>query len=148
MQKGDISNEVVPRLLIVFEGLLGVLDTPKDRAAELLARKAHRWKSVLAAYTINEMLARHVWDIVWRKNFSVDVVTFLGDDFADLLQERLDKENLPIGRIRSTTSDKLSRELAYDPSVIAVYDPDPSHRFTYGGKTRIMDPNAPSFYGV
>ena len=147
MQKGDISNEVVPRLLVVFEGLLGVLDNPKDRAAELLARKAHRWKAVLNAYTINPELAKHIWHMVWQKNYSLDVVTFLGDDFADLLQERLDKENLPIGRIRSTTPDRLSRELAYDPSVIAVYDPDPSHRFKYGSKTFIMSPSAPTFFG-
>jgi hypothetical protein len=148
VEKGNISNEVVPRLLIVFEGLIGLLPTPAALAKEAAYRKTHRWKRAVNCYEINEVMAKHIWDLTWRKNFSIDVVTFMGSDFAAELRNRLDDERLPLGTVRSSTPGLLSRELAYDPSVFAVYDPDPTHVFTYGGKGRVLDPYAPDFYGV
>lgn len=148
MQKGDISNQITPRLLVVFEGLLGILDGPKARAKEATARKMHRWKHAVNQYELNDIVARHIWDVTWRKHYSVDVVTFLGVDFALALQDYLDEHQLPVGHIRSSTPDRLARELSYDPSVLAVYDPDPSHVFTYGGKGRILSPTEPNFFGA
>jgi hypothetical protein len=128
--------------------LIGILPTVKAQAKYNLAMKTRRYRSAVNAYELNPAMIPHVWDITFRKNFNMDVVTFLGDDFAEELRERLDDEGLPLATVRSSKPDKLARSLAYDPSVYAVYDPDPSHIFLYGGKGRITDPNKPDFYGV
>lgn len=140
MWKGDISNQMSPRLVVVFEGLLGLLPNPRARAAESLARKAHQWKRAVRQYEMNELAAKKIWDVTWRKGHSVDVITWLGDDFAEALQVRLDDENLPINRVYAAEPHQLARSLAYAPDIAAIYDPDPRHSFTFGGKCRPLGP--------
>lgn len=147
MQGGDISNEVSPRLLIVFEGLLGILPDSKARAAESVARKARRWKRAVKTYEINEPMARAIWDVTWRYHQSVDVVTYLGDEFADALRDRLDEESLPIGHVMATEHHLLARRLAYAPDIAAVYHANPEHRFTYGSKGYLISPQTPQLLG-
>lgn len=149
MKNGDISNEVVPRLALVFEGLVGVLSSPREQAVEALARKAKRWKRAVSAYSLNDPMVRRIWDTTWRLGFNIDVVTFLGEGFCSALRERLeDEDQLPISKVWASTPQRLSREIAYMPELAAIYDPDPSHRFTYGGKGRIIDPTHPELLGA
>lgn len=141
MQNGDISNEVSPRLVLVYEGLLGLLPTPRARAGEALARKTHQWKRAAKAYEINEPLARVIWDTVWRYRYSVDVITYLGEDFADAVEARLDDEGLPVGRVWADSPQRLARRLALMPDVAAVYDNE--NHLIYGSKGRTL-PAAPT----
>lgn len=145
MQGGDISNEVSPRLVVVFEGLLGVLPDRKERRVETVVRKfgrrAQQQKRAVSAYEINEPLARVIWDTVWRYRYSVDVVTYLGAEFAEALTERLDVEGLPIGRVWADEPHKLARRIAHMPDVAAIYDNE--NHLMYGGKGRIL-PAAPT----
>jgi hypothetical protein len=136
MQGGDISNEVSPRLVLVYEGLLGLLPTPRARAGESLARKARQWKRAVKAYEINEPLARVIWDTVWRYRYSVDVITYLGEDFAEAVEWRLDVEGLPVGRVWADNPQRLARRLALMPDVAAVYDNE--HHLIYGSKGRML----------
>ncbi|MFE4681552.1 hypothetical protein ACFRNJ_12040 [Streptomyces sp. NPDC056721] len=141
MQGGDISNEVVPRLVIAYEGMLGILpEKPEGYVQELLVRKfgrrARQAQKTVDAYEINEPLARLIWDTVWRFRYSVDVVTYLGDDSVGPLEARLDIEGLPIGRVWSTTPERLARRLPYMPDVAAVFDND--HHLIYGSKGRAL----------
>jgi hypothetical protein len=136
MQGGDISNEVSPRLVVVFEGLLGNLPTSRTRAGEAVARRAHQWKRAVKAYEINEPLAHVIWDTVWRHRYSVDVITYLGDEFAEALEWRLDIEGLPIGRIWADEPKKLARRLAHMPDVAAIFDNE--NHLIYGSKGRML----------
>lgn len=148
MQGGDISNEVTPRLLMVFEGLIGLLPTPRSRTVESLCRKARQWGMAVNAYEINEGMAKAINDAVWRRHQQIDVVTFLGEGFADAVAARLEEEQFPIGHVMATTSEKLARRIATMPDVFAVYDPDPTHRFRYGGKGRFLSPHEINSLGV
>ena len=148
MYKGDISNEVSPRLVVVFEGLLGVLPNARVRAAESVARKARRWKKAVSLWEINELAGRAIWDVTMRKHQTVDVATYLGEEFAEALAERLDDENLPISKVWATEPHLLARELAYRPDLAAIYDPNPAHQFTYGGKGRILGPESANLFGA
>lgn len=145
MQNGDISNEVSPRLVVVFEGLLGVLPERRESAFEFAARtfgrRASQAKRSVNSYEINEPLARVIWDTIWRYRYSVDVVTYLGEDFAGALEERLDRENLPIGRVWADEPHKLARRIAHMPDVAAIYDNE--HHLMYGSKGRTL-PAAPT----
>jgi hypothetical protein len=141
MQGGDISNEVVPRLVVAFEGMLGVLpEKPENYVTELVARKfgrrARQAKRIVDAYDINDALARVIWDTTWRHRYTVDVVTYLGEDAVEALEARLDVEGLPIGRVWATTPERLSRRLPYMPDVAAVFDNE--NHLLYGSKGRML----------
>jgi hypothetical protein len=148
VKHGDISNDVAPSIVIVWENLLGLLPSPADRAKESAARRMRRWKSAVNAYTLNEVLAKHMWDLTWRANKTLDVLTYLGDDFREALEDRIDRENLPVRHVYGYSPAQLAREIAYMRDLEAIFDPDPSRRFTYGGKGRIIDPHLPDFYGA
>lgn len=147
MQGGDISNEVTPRLLVVFEGLIGVLP-PQAARREAIARKMHQWSYAVSYWEIHEGIGKAIWDQVWRFHRHIDVVTFLGKGFAEALEARLDDEQLPTGRVLSTTPDRLARQIASMPDVAAVYDPEPTRRFRYGGKGRHIAPDQFSYLGT
>ncbi|MDX3260716.1 hypothetical protein PV336_15965 [Streptomyces sp. MI02-2A] len=145
MEHGDISNEVVPRLLIAFEGMLGILPEKHESAVEFALRRFGRRQRTaqrsVDAYEINDALARVIWDTTWRHRYSVDVVTYLGEDAVAPLEARLDVEGLPIGRVWSTTPERLARRLPYMPDVAAVFDND--HHLIFGSKGRML-PAAPT----
>jgi hypothetical protein len=137
MQRGDLSNEVVPKLLIVFEGAIGYLPEDKRRMFEKAMGKGH-WDDACACWDLNDLMLRKIWDVVARQSREVEVITYLGKDFADTLAGRLDVEDVPVHAVWATDPASLSRKLAYMPSVSAVYDPDPAHQFTYGAKGRVL----------
>lgn len=145
MLKGDISNEVVARLVMVFEGLLGLFTDPKAQAKYDRAVKRGKWKEAADAFTINEIVAKHVWDLTWRRGYNLDIVTYLGVDFAEALQSKLERENLPVSRVYASTPTLFSRELAFRPDIAHVYDGDTSRVFTYGPKGTIVSPYQPHF---
>lgn len=148
MEQGDISNEVSPRLLIVWEHLLGILPSKQHEAKARGYLKIKRYKQAANTFVLNEELARRIWDITWRLKFSVDVVTWIGPEFAIALSERIDREDLPIGHVTYEEPHQFARKLAYLQHVAAVYDPDPSHQFAWGSKGRIISPARPDLVGV
>lgn len=138
MKKGDIDNTVVPATVIVFEGLLGLLENTKDRALEASYRKAHQWNRAANRYVLNETMVKMIWDMTWRTQSNIDAVTWMGDDMAEAIADRLTRDNVPVRNVYSFTPTRFAREIAYMPWVSAIFDPDPSHRFLYGGKGRLM----------
>jgi hypothetical protein len=121
--------------------MLGLLPEKPDRyVTELVARKfgrrARMAQRTVDAYEINDALARVIWDTTWRHRYTVDVVTYLGEDAVAPLEARLDVEGLPIGRVWATTPDRLARRLPYMPDVAAVFDNE--HHLIYGSKGRML----------
>lgn len=149
MQGNDISNMVVPRLVIVWDNLLGLLPDKSAEAKVSTYLRFHRWKRAANVFVINEPLAQRIWDIVFRLNFSVDVVTYTGgEEFADALEERIGRENLPVGHVWFEDPMQLARSLAYRPDIACVFDPNPHHQFTFGSKGRIVSASAPDIIGA
>ncbi|WP_019629594.1 hypothetical protein [Actinomadura atramentaria] len=138
MQGGDISNEIVPRIHLVFEGLVGL--PPK--------RTTHRWWRGLGCrsftdprrWEINPAATKVIWHL-WGHDWGVDVVTHLLD--AEALAERL--SDLPIGQVYATTPSQHGRELSCQPHVVAVLDPEPGRQFSYpAGRGVVVDPDNPA----
>jgi hypothetical protein len=150
MQGGDLSNSVVPRLVIVWDNLLGVLPSKPAEAKFSTYIRFKRWKKAVSLFEINEGMARQIWDLTWRKNFAVDLVTFTaGDDFAEALRERIeDREQLPIGHVWFEEPNNLSRSLAYRPDIACVIHANPHHQLTFGSKGRFISATTPSLLGV
>lgn len=134
MYKNDLSNRMMPRLVVVFEGAVGVVpdEKAKDYHKIISRRKVSDmdWWHAIKCYDLNNLILSKILDLHWRKDINVSVVTWLGEGAALAISERLDDEGIPAGVFASTPV-KLARELVYRPDIIAVYDPDPDHVFTY-----------------
>lgn len=84
----------------------------------------------------------------YRHRTRVDVITFVGPDFADAIRDRLDSRNLLFGDVHYYTSEELLSDLTYDQSILGVLDPDPSHALRYGSKGRYCSPEQMNLMGI
>ena len=131
MEKGDISNHSAARALIVFEGAVAFCTDNKEFAK--LAKK-DKWSQAIKLWTLNEFCVRRILYLFHRKDITFEVVTFLGQAFANEARVFLDEQDIPIHRVWSTTPESLGRSIAYMPDLAWVYDPDPEHFLMYGSK--------------
>lgn len=148
MRKGELSTEMLPRLYIVFEGLVGVLPDTKTKALEALHRKRKQYEKAVAQYKLSEPTKQGLRDLYWRHNFRVDVLTFHGQEFADAVRDRLDSRNLLFGDVVAYDESELLYELTYDRSILMVLDPAPERVLRWGRKGRFVtsdDLNLASF---
>lgn len=148
MEKGDISNEMAPALVMVFEGLLATPPLHKRRVLPFTQRGEVKMRRYVEQWELNEPMVHVIMDTVFRRKWAVDILTYMGDDFAAALEDRLDTTGIPYRYVLSFTPDRMARELPFRPDIAAIYDPDPSRRFTYGGKSRLLDPSRPDLFGA
>jgi hypothetical protein len=141
MQGNDLGSGTEPRLILVFEGLIGFLPTKKAELTFKTSMKFHRWGKAVSQFVPNEQMERRIYDITYNKGFNVEALTFLGDQMQDHVMQWIDDHYLPIGRVRSHTPDELSKKLAYMPDVAAIYHPFNNMTFKFGGKGRYLDPS-------
>lgn len=133
VKHGDLSNKVRPSLLIVFEGLIGVLPD-ENKAAFDKAVKHDRWWHAISYYTLDPQVMSKMLDLIWHKQMNLEIVTFLSENAAIAIAERMDQENIPVASVWDCTPDRLSRLLSYLPRIAKVYDPDKSRAFKYGSR--------------
>lgn len=141
MRKGELSSETLPRVYIVFEGLIGLPPTSaKDRTAELLARKRKKWQQVADYYQLNIKTSQGIRDLYWRQRFRVDVITFIDPGFVSAIRDKLDSRSLLFGDVHYYDTELLMADITFDPAIIGILDPDPKRRLTWGSKGRYCTP--------
>ncbi len=70
MLYGDQSNQLPPRMLIVFEGVLAIL--PAERTAKFNRAVAlHRYRRAVECFECNRHAIAVVWDWTWRRDVKV-----------------------------------------------------------------------------
>lgn len=148
MKGNDLGNAVVPRDVLVWEGLLGIIPDPKIAKQEQKFRERKRWVNAVALYEVNEILARQVWRMVWNTGMEIDLLTYHGHEFAHALEDRIERESLPFRRVWSEQPNILARNLIYQPDIRSIYDPFPDHQFLYGAKGRILLPEQGTLFGA
>lgn len=140
VKHGDLSNKPSPRIVVVFEGAVGIIDQGSQKTFDRLSKRG-RWIQAMKCYALQEIMLRKLLDLTYRENFNVQIVTWLGEEAASAIKQIMDEENIPVLGVFASTPSRLSRDLAYNPDIMAVYDPDPDHRFTYGSKgVVLLDP--------
>lgn len=141
MRRGELSNEVLPRVYLVFEGLIGLLPDAKTKTFEALARKRKKWVQAAEYYQLNLPTSGGMRDLYWRHGFRVDVVTFIDPAFVSAVRDRLNSKNLLFGDVHYYANpQELAFEMVYDQSILGVLDPDPKNALTYGSKGRYCSP--------
>lgn len=137
MRKGELSSETLPRVYIVFEGLIGLLPNGiKDRNLLRLAQQRKKWDQVIDYYQLNTKTSRGIRDLYWRQHFRVDVITFIDPGFVSAIRDKLDSRSMLFGDVHYYDTEMLLADLTYDPAIIAVLDPDPKHKLLWGSKGR------------
>ena len=137
MKHGDLSAEVAPRIVVVFEGIVGILPDPHDKKYLKAIEKKH-WAEAIRFWHLNEMVLAKFWYLTAKRSLNIEVCTWLGPEMAEAIRDLLDENNIPVRDVWHSTPAKLSRELAWLPDIIAVYDSDSNHVFTFGGKGKIV----------
>lgn len=146
MQKGDLSNEAPSRFYFVFEGLLGRQTHPWSKTQEATYIALRQWKAAVGTWDLSEQMLAHVWDVTWRHHMSLDVVTFKPAGFALALEERFDREHLPIGSVvRFDSPNDLAKRMAYLPQVMTVFFGNPEWEFRFGSRGRLIRNNGVGF---
>ena len=141
MQRGDLSNKVLPSLVIVFEGAIGTLREGNVADFDEALGK-DRIRMAMTYFDLDPNYLRIMLDLVWRRGFNIHLVTWMGEDAAEYITELMDEENIPVAEVIRSSPDKMARELIYRPDIIRLYDPDPDHAFKYGGKgVYLTNPN-------
>lgn len=141
MRKGELSSERLPRVLVIFENLVGVLPDAKTRTLEALARKRKKWEVAAGYYKISSPTTRGMRDLYWRHGFRVDIVTFIDPAFVPAIRDRMDSKNLLFGDVHYYENHiELMDDLTYDQSILGVLDPDPTHALSYGSRGRYCSP--------
>ena len=131
MEHGDLSNIVSPRILLIFEGSLGYLPE-ESRKRFLRVIRRGRWDLAVRYWKLNEMYVRQILYLYHKRNVNIEIVTFLGEDFAGELAACLDEEGVVVHDVWASTPTLLARKIAYMPDLSMVYDPDPDRWLTYG----------------
>lgn len=136
MKRGELSNQVLPRIYVVFENLIGILPDTKTKTLEAIARKRKKWDVAAGYYQLNIPTSQGMRDLYWRHQFRVDVITYIDPAFVSAIRGRLDSRNLLFGDVHYFTREELLLDLTYDPSILGVLDPDPMRALAYGSKGR------------
>ncbi|MFH9606843.1 hypothetical protein [Streptomyces sp. NPDC017448] len=80
--------------------------------------------------------------------YPVEVVTFLGSEFPEPIETRLEFHHALVRRVWNTTPQELARVHITRPDVAAIYDPDHNRAFaTYGSLGRHLLPENAAHLG-
>lgn len=141
MRRGELSSEVLPRVYVVFEGLIGILPDAVTKTKEALARKRKKWEQAAGYYQLNLPTSGGMRDLYWRHRFRVDVITFIDPAFVSPVRDRLDSRNLLFGDVHYYPSpQELAQDMVYDQSILGVLDPNPNNALAYGSKGHYCSP--------
>ena len=137
MLNGDLSNRTAPRVLIVFEGLIGHLPAEKVPSYEKLMNEL-RWDEVIYLFDLNNQVLNKVLYLTWNADYNFHVVTWYPKEAAEAIQEKLEALSIPIRSVMSTTPEKLAKILVNNPDIVAVYDTVQQHVLTFGSKAQLV----------
>lgn len=137
MKSNDLSGTSAPRIIILFEGIIGFL-TPEGEAAFEKYVEAENWFSAAKCWSLNDLALAKLSDLCKRLSVNVEIATFEGpQEFADALEFILaDLECIPVRRVIASTPQRTARRATFAIDIISVYDPDPVRSMAYGGKGR------------
>lgn len=134
MRGNDLSNNPVPRVVIVFENALGALPDSRRAKWRELSRKG-KWDDVARLFELDDIMLRKITWLTHRYSMSIDVATFCGpEEWARALERLFDRESVPIRIVYATTPERLARKTSFEPDIVTIYDANPEHRMVYGPK--------------
>lgn len=141
MRDGDISNEIAPRVLVRFEGLIVLRPEPPALHLRIGGRRGRRLRRAVEAWATNERAFDVLWDATRRLDVGIDVFTLWPVEMTEHVRARLDTDNIPYSHLHHyDDAGILSRRLAHLPWVVSVVHAEEENVFSYGPRGRLVDP--------
>ena len=142
MRGGDLSNKVSPRHVVVFEGGLAVLPADNIPLFEK-AMKRKRYFEAITYWDWKAYMLNQIERLIRRTDINIEVCTWIGADlehadFALAIENALDRMNVPVRSVWSSTPDELAKMLPHLPDIACIYDPEPSHILKFGSRGVIL----------
>ena len=134
MQGNDLSNDLIPKLSFVVEGLIARVPEEDTKKAERALRRG-KWTELAEMYVFDGKMVAHLWDMIWRTpyNFSLITVAAKQETWAVALERRFDRYNIPCPSLLAFESaDALAAHLAFMPNLLRVYHGREDWRFKFG----------------
>ena len=134
MEKGDLSNEMPPRIIVIFNDLIGRIPESRTRRVALL-RAGRRWRAVAESYEIDLMVRAQLHDITWRHGMRVDCVLFDHPAVAEAMERRFSRMNLAVANVYALDDpSELRDRLPYMPEVLWVVHGNTEWTYAFGSK--------------
>lgn len=140
MERGNLSNERAPKLVFVFDGLVGRIPEDEEKVAARL-RKRGKWDQLARVYEVDTKMGAHLWDITWRSPFSFDIVSFETDaeQWYEALERLLERANVPFSRLEVYADpNDFAQHMVYAPNILRVYHSNPSWWAKFGDKGEVI----------
>jgi hypothetical protein len=134
---GDLSNRTAPRVLIVFEGLIGNLPAAKVPDYEKYVAE-ERWDEVIYQFDFNSSVLNRILYLTWNADYNFHVVTWFPPAAATAIEAKLEELSIPVRSVFSTTPEKLAKILVNNPDIVTVYDVVHQHVLTFGSKAQLV----------
>lgn len=137
MKGNDIAGHSAPRIIVLFEGIVGFL-SPQGETAFQKYIDAEDWMAAAKCWSLNDLALAKLMDMTLRLSVNLELVTYAGpQEFADALEAILvDLENIPLRRVLASTPERTARRATFAQDIIGVYDPDALRSMAYGSKGR------------
>lgn len=140
MHKGDISNNLVSKLIyVVWEGMVAVPGERYSPRAFNLRGTFLTPRLALDLYVTNQLCVDQLWEL-WGMDQGIAIVTYMPPRYLQAVYERIAKDNIPNCRFIATTVNDMSHRIATESECMYIVDADPMRRLTYGPKGRYIEP--------
>jgi hypothetical protein len=135
MRGGDLSADSAPSIVFLWEGCIATVHTDDYKHYAKAVRKK-RYDDAIALAVPNDPLLQRIWRVERHYDLNFYLASFLPAAAKPALERWVDEHHLPFSWVYCVTPDQLSRELASDPSIEALYVGDEKVGVWMGSKVR------------
>lgn len=131
MEKGDLSNDAPPRVLVVANDFL----VKQPPGTWIDSRGFGKMRRQVERLELDPDVRAWLHDFTWRRHMRVDIVVIgiAPERWTQALHDRLDRLNLSIAQVYAVRDLKeLVSSLAYMPEVLYVVHGNPEWQLAFG----------------